>query len=263
MKILCLGDVVGRPGRQVLKQCLQLLVQRCCADLVVVNGENSAGGLGISQSTAEEIRHSGADVITLGDHTWQKKESHAYINSHSDWIIRPANYPPGAPGRGWTIVQAKNQNQTKIGVFNLLGRVFMNFPLDCPFRTADSLLAEELRDCAVIIGDVHAEATSEKVALGRYLDGRVSLIFGTHTHVQTADESILSGGTAYISDVGMTGCLDGVIGMNAAIATKRFLSGMPLAYEVAEGPGTMQGVLADIDIATGKALSIERVKESI
>lgn len=272
MKVLCLGDVVGRPGRSALAKRLRSLSEELSADFVVVNGENSAGGLGINQTTADEIRASGAHVITLGDHTWQKKEAKSYIDSQSDWIVRPANYPPGAPGRGWTVrsleiassgaaaSSGQSAQSIKVGVFNLLGRVFMNFPLDCPFRVADSLLSNELKGCSVLICDMHAEATSEKIALGKYLDGRVSVVFGTHTHVQTADETILPGGTAYISDLGMTGCTDGVIGMDTAIATKRFLSGLPLAYEVAEGAGELHGILVDINQESGRASSIVRVR---
>jgi metallophosphoesterase (TIGR00282 family) len=260
MKVICLGDVVGRPGRVGLQRLVPTLVKRYGADAVIINGENAAGGLGLDAKTADDIRASGATVVTLGDHTWQKKELKVAIESRTSWLIRPANYPPGAPGHGFVVVTVGGQ---KLGVMNLLGRVFINFPLDCPFRAADALLAGPLKDCKMIVCDMHAEATSEKLAMARHLDGRVSLVFGTHTHVQTADERVLPGGTAFISDLGMCGSQDGIIGMDARVALQRFLTGLPFAYEVAAGEPVLHGVVCEMDPATGKALHIERIREQV
>lgn len=228
------------------------------ADCVIVNGENAAGGLGIDAKTADELRNAGADVITLGDHAWQKKDALSLLEAQKSWIIRPANFPAGAPGSGWTIFKTKAGES--VAVINLLGRVFMNALVDCPFHTAKQILADHLQDCKVIVCDIHAEATSEKQAMARYLGGQVSLVFGTHTHVQTADELVYPNGTAFISDLGMCGSLDGVIGMEAERAISRFLTGLPHSYEAASGPATLQGVCCEVDSQTGKAIKIERVR---
>ena len=257
MKVLCFGDVVGKPGRDALLHFLPAIKSDYKPDLVIINAENAAGGLGITESIAEEIKKYGADVLTLGDHTFQKKEARPFLSNNPAWCIRPYNYPPGAPGLGATTVALPSG--IKVGVFNMMGRIFFNSPLDCPFRSADHILSTTLKDCVVKICDLHAEATSEKIAMGRYLDGRISLLFGTHTHVQTADECILPGGTAYITDLGMSGCAQGVIGMKAEVALTRFLSGLPHAYEVHEGPGELRGIFCEIDEKTGKALRIERL----
>jgi 2',3'-cyclic-nucleotide 2'-phosphodiesterase len=196
-------------------------------------------------------------VLTLGDHTWQRKEAKPFIEDNQDWCIRPANYPKGAPGKGWTIFE---KGPLKIGIFNLMGRTFINGALDCPFQTADEILSDPLNGTPVRICDKHAEATSEKFAMARHLDGRVSLQVGTHTHVQTADEQILPEGTAYITDLGMSGSPEGVIGMDAEVALARFRTGMPHAYKIAGGAGFVSGVVCEIDSATGKALSISRVR---
>ncbi len=261
LRLLCLGDVVGRPGRRALKERLSSLRQELRADLVIVNAENAAGGLGPSAETVQEICGYGADLITLGDHTWHKKDFGSFLESNKTFCVRPANYPAGAPGQGFTIC---NKLATgPVGVINLIGRVFMNSTLDCPFRTVDRLLSEELAECKVIIVDMHAEATSEKVAMGRYLDGRVSLVFGTHTHVQTADQQIFPKGTGFISDLGMCGASSGVIGMKAETAIQRFLSGLPVGYQVAECDAALIcGVICEIDGATGKTLKIERVRRT-
>ncbi len=260
MRILCLGDVVGRPGRIALSVGLPRLIERLKPDVVVVNGENASGGVGLDPKSADEIRAAGANVVTLGDHTWQRREIRGAMESRP-WIVRPANYPEGAPGSGYTKI--KSASGSSVGVFNLLGRVFLNFSLDCPFQVVDKLLEGPLKDCKVIIGDIHAEATSEKIALGRYLDGRVTLLFGTHTHVQTADEQIFAGGTGFISDVGMCGSQNGVIGMHAKVALDRFLTGMPHAYQVAEGMEILHGVWCECDESTGRVSSIERVREVV
>jgi metallophosphoesterase (TIGR00282 family) len=255
VKILCLGDVVGKPGRTVLRERLQDIKQQNDIDFVIINGENAAGGLGIDPGCADEIFQAGADVITLGDHTWKKKEIGPYFKSQKR-CIRPANFPPGAPGEGYYVAE---HNQVKIGIFNILGRVFMGIQLDCPFRCADQILNGPLKDCAIIVCDFHAEATSEKIAMGRYLDGRASLVFGTHTHVQTADEQILPGGTAYISDLGMTGSTMGVLGMSAEVALKRFLTSLPEGYRLATGAPYLKGIITSIDSQTGRAIYVNRI----
>ncbi|MBX7139220.1 MAG: TIGR00282 family metallophosphoesterase [Oligoflexia bacterium] len=259
VSIICLGDVVGEPGRKALRERLSVLKQRHAADLAIVNGENVAGGLGIDVKTAEDLYSFGADILTLGDHTWHKKEFRAFLDSNQERCIRPANYPEGAPGRGWTI--AKTRAGVEIGVINLIGRVFFNTPLDCPFRKAEALLDAELANVKVRCIDLHAEATSEKMAMGFYLDGRSSCVFGTHTHVQTADETILAGGTAYISDLGMCGSLDSVIGMDHQSALSRFLGGLPLNYRIGVGRRVLSGIAVTVDSTTGKALRIERIRE--
>jgi metallophosphoesterase (TIGR00282 family) len=229
--------------------------------MVIVNAENASGGVGIDPESAREISHAGADILTLGDHTWQRREAAGWLESNSNLCIRPANYPTGAPGRGavvWT-----SADGFRIGVMNLLGRVFMNFPLDCPFRKADELLAGPLADCDAVVCDIHAEATSEKMALARYLTGRVALVFGTHTHVQTADHTILGEGTAFMSDLGMCGPTDSVIGMDGETALRRFLTGMPHAYKIGRGPVVLSGCVLSVARASGRAVSIEPVREIV
>jgi metallophosphoesterase (TIGR00282 family) len=260
LKVICLGDVVGRSGRDAVRSVVPELRKEYAADMVVLNGENAAGGIGLDSERARELILAGANVITLGDHTWSKRDLHDYLEKHRDLCIRPANYPSGAPGRGWTIWT--RSDGFRVGVMNLIGRVFMNFPLDCPFRKADEILDGPLKDCDAVICDMHAEATSEKVALGRYVDGRASLVFGTHTHVQTADERILSDGCAYITDLGMCGGLESVIGMDPDVAIDRFLSGMPHAYQVANGDVIVSGVFCEID-TDGNALAIERIRRRV
>jgi metallophosphoesterase (TIGR00282 family) len=259
LSVIVLGDVVGRPGRNALAAVLPRLREKYSPDLVVVNGENAAGGTAIDSKTAQEILNCGVDVITLGDHAWQKREFHGFLEKHSEKVIRPANYPHGSPGRGWTIVKKKN---ISIGVCNLMGRVFTGQLVDCPFGCAEQVLSEALAECSVVIVDFHAEATSEKIALSRVLDGKVSLLVGTHTHVQTADQQILPGGTGYITDLGMTGPSMGVIGMDAAVAVKRFRTGMPHGYEVASGACRVHGIHAVVDRATGRALRITLIQEA-
>lgn len=258
-KVMCFGDVVGRPGRALLAQTLPALRRRLNADLVVANCENAAGGLGIERGTADELRAAGVDLLTLGDHCWQRKEFTAYLEENAAVCIRPANYAEGSPGRGWTVWQGAQG--IKIGVMNLIGRLFSNIPLDCPFRAADRLLAGPLADCRIVLCDMHAEATSEKLALARYLDGRISFLFGTHTHVQTADEDIFPGGTACISDLGMCGGLDGVLGMDTDAAIGRFIKGVPPAYKLASGRSIICGAFCEIDGESGKARNISRIRE--
>lgn len=259
MKLLFIGDVVGQPGRAALVQRLGRLIDRHAVDLVIANGENAAAGFGLTADTIRELHGAGVDIITTGNHVWDKREILASIDQQ-EHLLRPANYPSGTPGRGAAVYATAAG--VKVGVLNLEGRVFMN-NLDCPFRTADVWIEELRRQTPVIFVDFHAEATSEKVALGHYLDGRVSALVGTHTHVQTADERVLSGGTAYITDVGMTGSRDSVIGIRKELAIERFLTQMPVRFEVAKKETVLCGVLIDIDAESGGAQGISRVQEMI
>lgn len=259
MKILFVGDIVGRPGRQALKRRLDHLVDRHQVDLVVANGENSAGGFGLTAEIARELFALGVHVLTSGNHIWDKKEAFDLLERESR-VLRPANYPPGLAGYGSGVFSVPDG--TPVAVVNLEGRVFMN-NLDCPFRAADRLL-EGLRDRAkVILVDFHAEASSEKIAFGHYLAGRVSAVVGTHTHVQTADERILGGGTAFITDVGMTGSLDSVIGIQKEIAVEKFLKQVPMRFEVAKKHPVLCAVLLDVDADNGCARSIERIFQEV
>ncbi len=255
VKILFIGDIVGGPGRQAVARELHRLIDRHRIDLVVANGENAAGGFGITEEKARELFSLGIDVLTSGNHVWDKKESFPYIR-REERLVRPANYPSEAIGRGSTVV--KTAGGINIGILNLEGRVFMN-SLDCPFRTADREIAQLKGQTNIIVVDFHAEATSEKVALGWHLDGRVSAVIGTHTHVQTADERILPGGTAYITDAGMTGSFDSVIGVKKELAVERFLTQMPVRFEVAKKDIRLNGVVIGIDEVGGSALSVERI----
>lgn len=258
VKLLFVGDVVGGPGREALSRELHRLVDRYCIDLVVVNGENAAGGFGLTEDKAKELFALGVDVLTSGNHIWDKRESLPYIR-RDERIVRPANYPPGTAGRGSVV--ARTAGGVKIGILNLEGRIFMN-SLDCPFRTADREIELLKAETDLIFVDFHAEATSEKVALGWYLDGRVSAVVGTHTHVQTADERILPGGTAYLTDAGMTGSFDSVIGIKKELAIERFVTLMPVRFEVAKKDIRLNGAVIEIDEASGKALAIERISLS-
>jgi metallophosphoesterase (TIGR00282 family) len=254
-----LGDVVGRPGRDVLKRELRTFKQSIQADLVIVNGENAAGGAGIDASTGQEIHSAGADVITLGDHAFQRKGSAEFLNNNKSWCVRPSNLPDDVtPGVGaCRIILA---NGVSVAVINLLGRVFLSGTMTCPFRAISKWLDEEKSQGTVItVCDMHAEATSEKWAMARHVDGKLSLLVGTHTHVQTSDAQILPGGTAYITDLGMTGSPEGVIGMKSSVALERFLAPLPAPYEIAEGVGILHGVLADIDSKSGRGVAIYQV----
>jgi len=257
VKILFIGDIVGRAGRQMLARNLDRLVDRHAVDFIIVNGENAAGGFGLTDEIVREFRKLGVDVITSGNHIWDKREFMPSLDRHED-VLRPGNYPPGSPGRGMGIY-ASNVG-TKIAVINLEGRVFMN-ALDCPFRAADEYIGQLPEDVAVIFVDFHAEASSEKMAFANYLDGRVSAVVGTHTHVPTADERVLPGGTAYQTDAGMTGSRDSVIGVRKEIAIEKFVTQMPARFEVAKKDPVLCGVLIDVDEATGHARQIERVME--
>ncbi|MDA1128452.1 MAG: TIGR00282 family metallophosphoesterase [Chloroflexi bacterium] len=255
MRILMIGDVIGKPGRDAVRSLLPDLKREQSIDFVICNGENTAGGFGITVDTAKELLECGVDVLTSGNHIWDKKEIIPYLDGGLP-LIRPANYPD-APGRGYL-------HQAGVTVVNLMGRVFMA-PLDCPFRTADALL-ENLKkegEGNVIIVDFHAEATSEKQAMGWYLDGRVSGVFGTHTHVGTVDARILTKGTAYLTDVGMTGPTDSVIGSDKDAVLARFMTSLPQRLPVASGPCVLNSVLVDVDEETGKASSIERIDRMV
>jgi metallophosphoesterase (TIGR00282 family) len=253
VKVLFIGDIVGKPGRRALKTWLPVILKKEDVDLVIANGENGAGGFGLTREVALEIMNTGVDVITTGNHIWDKKEFIPVLDE-LERVVRPANYPPGVPGYGW--VQVRTPAGIPVIILNLEGRIFMN-PLDCPFRKAIEIW--EAHQDIIIITDFHAEATSEKMALAWHLDGKVSAVVGTHTHVQTADEQILPWGTAYISDVGMTGPSLSVIGMNPQEPLKRFLTHLPNRFQVAKGPMQLNGVTIDVDINTRKALSIKRI----
>jgi len=259
MKILFIGDIVGEPGRRAVKELVPKIKRRDDVEFVIANGENIAGGSGITPALAEEILGGGVDVMTSGDHIWKRKEILDYIDSNRR-LLRPANYPSQAPGFGATVISS--ESGTDVGVINLIGRVFMQ-ALECPFRVAKEEVEKLKSKARVIIVDMHAEATSEKIALGWYLDGLVSAVIGTHTHVQTADEKILPGGTAFISDAGMTGPFDSVIGRKKEQILTRFITQMPARFEMAEGDVQLHGVVLDIDEKTGKANSIKRIQEKL
>lgn len=255
MVILVVGDVVGRPGRKAVADLLPPLRDELRADFAIVNAENAAGGTGITEATAKELLDAGADVLTTGNHVWQVRESYPYLDSE-ERLLRPANFPPGAPGRGFGVFDADG---IRVAVANLQGRTFMQ-PIDDPFRCADSIV-ERVRNVSDIrVVDIHAEATSEKLALACYLDGQVSCVFGTHTHVATADERVLPGGTAFITDVGMTGPAESIIGMRPDAIIERFVTGLPSRFDVARGKGQLNGIVLDIDETTGLARSIARVR---
>ncbi len=254
MKILFIGDIVGKPGRRIIREMLPQIISDCGIDCVVANCENAAAGFGVTRDIVEELFQSRIDVLTSGNHIWDKKDIRDFIEDFNT-LIRPANYPSGAPGRGSVVVSTRKGNY--VGVINLSGRIFMQ-PLDCPFRTAEREIEKIINKASIIIVDFHAEATSEKKTMGWFLDGRVSAVIGTHTHVQTADEGISPRGTAYISDVGMTGPFDSVIGIEKGEILERFLTQLPNKFDVARGDVRLQGVVLDIDEISGRSLSIER-----
>lgn len=258
MRLLFLGDVVGRGTRQALRRRLRALRREHELDFVVANGENAAGGKGLDPDSAEELFDAGVDVITSGNHVWQHARLLPLLE-HETRIIRPANFPEGNPGRGFTVHTARDG--TAVAVVNVIGRVFMG-SYDCPFRAADRALAAVRDQAKVVLVDVHAETTSEKVAMGWHLAGRVAAVVGSHTHVQTADERVLPGGTAYLTDAGMCGPVDSVIGMRREEVLKRFLDQMPARFEVAKGPIVVQGAIVDVDPGSGRATAIRRIQEA-
>jgi metallophosphoesterase (TIGR00282 family) len=254
-RLLFVADVVGRPGREAVAAILPELKDRLQPDLTIINGENSAGGFGLTAATVDELRKAGGDVITTGNHVFDQREFMTQL-PELERVLRPHNYPPGAPGTG---VCALIAGEERCLVVNLVGRVFMNH-LDDPFRAADAVLAEHPEHKIVVV-DWHCEATSEKIALGWYLDGRVSAVLGTHTHVPTADERVLPNGTAYCSDVGMVGPRDGVLGMDREPVLARFLTGVPQRWRIADGPVTFNSVFVSIDRLTGRSTAIQRIDQ--
>jgi metallophosphoesterase (TIGR00282 family) len=255
MLIMAIGDVVGRPGREAIQEIVPGLRRQYGLDLVIANAENIAHGRGVTSETANSLLTAGVDMLTSGNHIWAQKEIYPYLDSSLP-IVRPLNYPPGVPGRGYMVIN-------KVMVVNLMGRTFMS-NYDCPFRATDRLLAETGNRPKVIVIDFHAEATSEKVALGRYLDGRVTAVLGTHTHVGTIDACILPGGTAYVTDIGMTGPIDSVIGDNAESVIKHFLTMLPHRISVQEDGRTgFNAILLNVDDDTGRAKSIERIYREV
>lgn len=255
MRILMVGDVFGRPGRKFFAEQTPILRQEKNIDVVIVNGENAAHGKGLTQATFNMLLSGGADVVTTGNHIWDRKDVYDFID-REPFLVRPANYPEECPGRGFCIYPYKAKN---IGVINLEGRVYMQ-PLDNPFAKAEEILKEIKKDCDIILVDFHAEATSEKVAMGYFLDGKVTAVVGTHTHIQTADERILPNGTAYITDLGMVGPLNSVIGTQIDISVKKFITCRMIKFEVAEAPCVYCGLLIEIDERTNQAVKIERVR---
>jgi metallophosphoesterase (TIGR00282 family) len=254
MRILMIGDIIGRPGRRAVHRLLPGIRERYGVDLVIANAENVAGGIGVTPATARELLEAGVQVLTSGNHIWAEKEILPYLDGELP-LLRPLNYPPGVPGRGYLTTD-------RVLVVNLIGRTFIG-NYDCPFRTMDRLLAELKPAPPVIIVDFHAEATSEKVALGRYLDGRVSAVLGTHTHVGTIDAQILPQGTAYVTDVGMTGPVDSVIGDDADAVTRRFLTLIPHRLSVGRGKVAFNAVLVEVDETSGRAVNIDRIAEEV
>ena len=253
MRILAVGDIIGKPGREAVRELLPSLYREYGIDVVIGNGENTAGGVGITPSTAQELFDAGIDIITTGNHVWTHKEIVPYLDG-SLAILRPLNYPPATPGCGFL-------STDKIVVVNLIGRTFIgNF--DCPFRAMDQLLARLERKTNIIIVDFHAEATSEKVAMGRYLDGRVSAVLGTHTHVGTIDAHILPGGTAYVTDIGMVGPMDSVIGDDVDSVINRFLTLLPRRLSVGKGTVAFDAIMVEVDEKTGKAIDIKRLRKT-
>jgi 2',3'-cyclic-nucleotide 2'-phosphodiesterase len=251
MLILAIGDVIGKPGRQALNTLLPQIKQEYGVDLTIVNAENAAHGIGVTPETAEELLKAGADVLTSGNHVWAQKSILTCLDSEMP-LLRPLNYPPGVPGKGYIVKHG-------VLVVNLIGRVFMD-SYDCPFRAMDALLVQLENKPSVIIVDFHAEATSEKVALGRYLDGRVSAVFGTHTHIGTIDARVLTGGTAYVTDIGLTGPIESVIGDEPENVLKHFLTMLPYRVSISAGKSVLNAVLVRVDEKTGKAVSIERIQ---
>jgi len=251
MQILFIGDIVGRPGREAIRSLLPTIIKEYKPDLIIANAENASGGRGLTKEVAEELFSYGLDFLTMGNHVWDQKEIIKFIDDEQR-LIRPANYPKGAPGRGYGII---NRHGFKIGVINLSGRIFLT-PLDNPFTMVIPLINTIALETPIIIVDFHAEATSEKVAMGWFLDGKVSAVVGTHTHIQTADARILEQGTAYITDVGMTGPRDSVLGIKKEIVINGFLTQMPTRFEVASGPRQLNAVILDIDEITGKSRNI-------
>jgi len=261
-RILFIGDIIGHAGRTAIREALPELKEKYNPQFVIANGENLAGGNGLTQEVANEVFSCGVNFLTTGNHVWDKKEILSFIDSYNN-IIRPANYPQGAPGRGYVTIDMDSPGlPLRLGIFNLSGRIFME-SLDNPFVVADYIVTRLRERTRIIILDFHAEATSEKIAMGWHLDGRVSAVIGTHTHVQTADEIILPNHTAYITDVGMTGPVDSVIGVKKDLVIRKFLTQLPEKFDVAKGDVRLSAVIVDIDQITGNAISIERIQKIV
>jgi hypothetical protein len=261
VKVLFLGDVFGKPGRQALQRLVPRIISKRGIDLVIANAENSAGGAGVTPDAVDDLLGAEVDLLTSGNHIWAKREIVPYLERPDGRLLRPANYPPGSPGRGRGV--ATTPDGRRLGVVNLEGRVFMK-NLDDPFRVALQEIEALKRDgCTCILVDMHCEATSEKTAMGWHLDGKVSAVLGTHTHVQTADERILPGGTAFLTDVGMCGPHDSIIGVRKELVLERFLTQRPMAFEPARHEVWVNGAVVDLDDASGKARAIERVQERL
>ncbi len=256
MKILLVGDIVGKPGRNAFTQIAAQLREEGRVDFIIANGENSAAGRGPTPEIANAILNAGADVMILGDHAWDSREMVAGIDLE-DRIIRPANFGKGAPGQGWVRVETP---EGPLVVMQLICRVFMQPSYDCPFQAADRMLKGELGGDKVIFVDIHGEASSERMAMGRFLDGRVTSVTGTHTHCQTSDNRIFPNGTAYMTDLGMTGPQDSILGREVEPVIKKFLTGVPQKFDVAKGDPALEGAIVDVDMKTGKANSIERIR---
>ena len=259
MRVLFLGDVVGKPGRKAVTEAVPHLIATAGIDFAIANCENASGGVGVDPRAASELLQAGVDVLTSGNHIWAKRDIVDYLRD-SDVLLRPLNFAPLTPGRGVTI--KRSRAGAEVAVVNLIGRVFMG-TYDCPFRAADAALESLRSRTPIVIVDMHAEATSEKVAMGWHLDGRVTAVLGSHTHVQTADDRILPQGTAYITDAGMCGPRDSVIGVKRDLVLQRFLTQMPVRFEVASGPALLQGALIDVDEGSGRARSITRIQQTV
>ncbi|GMA48902.1 metallophosphoesterase [Alicyclobacillus contaminans] len=249
-----MGDIVGRPGQEYAAQCLREMAELGGADLVIANGENATHGRGLNRASAEFLYDAGIEFLTLGNHAWDQKDTELWIDDDAR-VVRPANYPPGTPGRGYTTCQVKG---VPVMIVNVMGRAFLS-QLDCPFRAVDQILQEQSGVRHIIV-DMHAETTSEKLAMGWYLDGRVSAVLGTHTHVQTADERVLPNGTAYITDVGMVGPNDGILGMDRVGVMHKMMTQRPARFQVADGPRQFCAVVLELDDVTGTAQSIQRIR---
>jgi len=257
VNLLCIGDVVGKPGRFAVSRALPGLIEQHDAHCVICNAENAAGGSGLTTQLYEKLRRYGIDLITMGDHVYRRQDLIPVLES-SGAVVRPANFPLAAPGRGFAVCETSAG--PKVAVISVMGRLYMKPPTDCPFRAVERVLGQLPPEIKIIVVDFHAEATSEKVAMGWHLDGKVSVVFGTHTHIPTADERILPGGTAYITDIGMTGPYDSVLGRRKDRVLKALLTNLYSPFDVATGDLRVSGILARVDAATGKATHIERIR---
>ncbi len=256
MRVFAIGDIVGKPGRRAFQQLGRDLARVHRADFTIVNCENAAGGFGITPEIADELLEGGAGCLTSGNHIWKHRTIYSYIEQE-ERLLRPANFPGLTPGSGWGVFDGRTG---RIAVINLLGLAGLE-PLECPFRTFDTIYEEVRRETSLVVVDFHAESTSEKAAFAHYVDGRASLVFGTHTHVQTADERVLAGGTGFLTDLGMTGPEDSVIGVEKQTVIERFLTRMPVRFEVPDKPALLCGLVAELDAATGKTVALRRIQE--